>query len=951
MFGRDRELAEATAALEAAARGQPRVLLVGGDAGIGKTTLTTAIAEQAAGLGFTVLVGHCLDIADGVALRAVREALRQAVLARADDELPPVTRRLAPYLRGETDQGSVDELGTVVGELAAQSPVLLVLEDLHWADRSTIDLATALSRTARGPLCLLLTYRADEINRHHQFSGAVAEMGRGPGAVRLELHALDERSISEIVRSRGIDDDAASQQVVERSEGNPLYAEELLAAGPGGLPEQLGALMLARVDALSDTTRGLLRLASANGSRLDAELMCHVTGLDAAAVDASLREALAANVVTHVGSHLDFRHGLLREAVYGDLMPGERTEAHRLIAEAVERRSEADASLSDLGVVAFHWHAARDLRRAYQASVRAGLAAHKLGLRDGIAHLERALELYDRVPHDAGPVRAELLAVLALLHHRCSEWDRSRVLIAKALDALTETSDPHAAARVYTTYVYTDFELEGYVGQEEALDLAIAGLGDQLTRELAEAMSMRAELMMRLERLREGEELAPRVIELGAALGLPAVEATGWWVSALCSMGRGHPDHAARQFHTAGSLARRGGELYQAYKHDGERLAMLVNGVDTHRGVGLAEELWRDATAAGFPDSARKAAFWLVSGLVNLGRLDAAAETMDALLVDGPLGRIEGIGAHVALLIARGDYHAALLAERPRMAMVRQFLGFPNTEEVLLHVKVLLANGLVSEAVEVADEYSSRIEPSDFPMSLGVMAAVLYLALEATRADARVVDADLLSRADALLSRSEAGLVDGPPASETGVSVLSAKALRAELHGEPATDLWRAAYDAAIPVGAGFALPVRLRFVQSLLSEGVRDEARALLPEVVADARAMGMNGVLEEALKLGRRHRIPVPGDDRPSKLDILTAREREVLDVLATGATNRAIAERLFISEKTVSVHVTNLLAKLGVTNRTEAAAVARDLAPATPAAARAEGLTRGLGVHPMS
>jgi DNA-binding NarL/FixJ family response regulator len=120
-----------------------------------------------------------------------------------------------------------------------------------------------------------------------------------------------------------------------------------------------------------------------------------------------------------------------------------------------------------------------------------------------------------------------------------------------------------------------------------------------------------------------------------------------------------------------------------------------------------------------------------------------------------------------------------------------------------------------------------------------------------------------------------------------------------------------------------------LRLVQALLAEGERDEARTALPELLAEAKAMGANGVVEKALELARRHRIPLPGDDRPSKLDVLTAREREVLDVLASGATNRAIAERLFISEKTVSVHVTNLLAKLGVTNRTEAAAVARDLA----------------------
>jgi DNA-binding NarL/FixJ family response regulator len=130
-------------------------------------------------------------------------------------------------------------------------------------------------------------------------------------------------------------------------------------------------------------------------------------------------------------------------------------------------------------------------------------------------------------------------------------------------------------------------------------------------------------------------------------------------------------------------------------------------------------------------------------------------------------------------------------------------------------------------------------------------------------------------------------------------------------------------------VGPGLALPIRLRLVQSLLVGGERDEPRTALPEIVDEARAMGAQGVVDDALKLARRHRIPVAGDDRPHRLDILTAREREVLDVLATGATNKAIAERLFISEKTVSVHVTNLLAKLGVTNRTEAAAVARDLA----------------------
>jgi hypothetical protein len=155
---------------------------------------------------------------------------------------------------------------------------------------------------------------------------------------------------------------------------------------------------------------------------------------------------------------------------------------------------------------------------------------------------------------------------------------------------------------------------------------------------------------------------------------------------------------------------------------------------------------------------------------------------------------------------------------------------------------------LVDEALEVADEYSSWVERSDFPIVLGVLAHVLYLALEAARAASQSFDTGLPARADALLARADAGLVDGMFGWEHGVSVLSARALRADLHGEPTVGLWRAVYDAAVQVGEGFALPVRLRLVQALLAEGRRDEARTSLPEVVADAKAMGMNGVLEEA-------------------------------------------------------------------------------------------------------
>ena len=279
LFGRDRELTEADEALEVAASGTPQVLLIGGDAGIGKTTLATAVAERARARGFVVLTGHCLDIDRGAALQPVREALRGALVRRPDDDLPPVTRRIAEFLRGGSEEAALDDLGLAVAELAAESPLLLLLEDMHWADRSTQDLAVSLAHTALGPLCLALTYRADELTRRHPFRRALVEIGRSAGARRVDLTPLDREGIAGIIEaSTGHRDNALVGSVLARSEGNPLYAEELLEVGPEQMPGPLSDLLLARVDALTTATRNLLRLASANGSRLDLPLLADCVG-------------------------------------------------------------------------------------------------------------------------------------------------------------------------------------------------------------------------------------------------------------------------------------------------------------------------------------------------------------------------------------------------------------------------------------------------------------------------------------------------------------------------------------------------------------------------------------------------------------------------------------------------------------------------------------------------
>ena len=372
LFGRDRELDEAERALSVAASGEPQALLVGGDAGIGKTAFVRAVSAHARGRGFTVLTGHCLDLDVGVPLQPVREALRAAVVDRAPEDLPPVTQRMAPFLRGASPAGEgspIEELGLIVEELAGEHPLVIVLEDMHWADPSTQDFAVSLSRTMRRAVCLLLTFRTDELTRRHPFRRSLVEIGRSVGAHRVDLAPLGRDGIGGIVEScAGHRDSALVGSLLARSEGNPLYAEELLQAGTDSLPGPLNDLLLARVDALSAPARDLLRLASVNGSRLDPDLLGQVAGLDEGPLEACLREAIDANVVTATGDHLDFRHGLLREAVYDDLLPGERTRAHGLLAAALQQRGD-DPGLAELGLLAFHWYAAHDLPAAYAASV------------------------------------------------------------------------------------------------------------------------------------------------------------------------------------------------------------------------------------------------------------------------------------------------------------------------------------------------------------------------------------------------------------------------------------------------------------------------------------------------------------------------------------------------------------------------------------------------------
>ena len=383
LLGRERDTAELDEALGLAAQGTPQVVLVGGDAGIGKTTLVASLERRAEHTGFTVATGHCLDLeAAGISFAPAVEAVR-ALLGGEDLGSRPSARRMLRLLDPEAPRSTepfrvLDDLRQTVLEAAAAGPVLVVLEDMHWADRSTQDLAASLSRTARGGLLLVLTFRSDELHRRHPFRRTLAEISRTVGCRRIDLGPLGPADIAGIITARieGPPDPSVLGSVLARSEGNPLYAEELLAAHQQEVPGHLSDLLLARIDALDEGPRGLLRLASVNGTRLDTATLAELAGLDEALTEGYLREALDANVLRQAAGFLEFRHPLLREATYDDLMPDERTRIHGRLAGILQERVDAEShpGLATVSRLAFHWDAAHDLPRTLAASVRAGLA-------------------------------------------------------------------------------------------------------------------------------------------------------------------------------------------------------------------------------------------------------------------------------------------------------------------------------------------------------------------------------------------------------------------------------------------------------------------------------------------------------------------------------------------------------------------------------------------------
>ncbi|HEY7075055.1 MAG TPA: AAA family ATPase, partial [Solirubrobacteraceae bacterium] len=562
--GRAPELAELEAALADAAAGNPSLAFVAGDSGIGKSRLLSEFLRRARAEGARTLTGDSIELGDGeLPYAPLVDALRP--LAREHD---PVLEGLAPATRGELGallpglgdgrpgDGAADAqarlfeaLLTLLDELAHERPLVLALEDLHWADRSTRSFLTFLSRSLCGERVLVVaTYRADELHRRHPLRPLLAELERDASARRLELRPLarDElaEQLADILGAPPGGD--LLQRLWARSEGNPLFTEELLAAGldgRGGLPPTLRDALMVRVERLSVPAQDVLRLLAV-GQRLDHALLAEAGGQDSATLREALREAVASHIVvaTQDGSYT-FRHALLREVVEDDLLPGERAELHLALAHALERRPGAGAHL--LAGIAHHYLQAGDQAAALSACVRAAAAAESVRAHgEAAAQLERALELWDRVADPealAGTGRVDLLARAGRAFADAGNPARGEALLEHAVELVDTQAEPHRSAALRDSLARVQWTRNR---GEQALSTARAALdllgADDVSPERASLESWWTHRLMLMGRYQKAVRAAERSMQVATAAGdvLSQIRTRGAEGVALIGLGR-----------------------------------------------------------------------------------------------------------------------------------------------------------------------------------------------------------------------------------------------------------------------------------------------------------------------------------------------------------------------------------------------------------------------------
>ena len=989
IVGRDREMAAASRVLAEALAGRGALLLIGGEAGIGKTALAAAIGAEAEARGASVSTGRCYDLTETPPYGPWRELFAQLP---EQETTPPIRAMIAGHFLAGAAPDQAALFRAVRERLAsvAARPLVLFLDDLHWTDGASLDLLRAVARHLSSlPILVIAAYRDDELHANHPLAQALPALIRESSAARLDLHRLDDAAVRSLVDARyALDDvDAAhlARYLHARTDGNPLFITEILRtledeeilARDGGrwrlgdvlqvrVPAMLVHLIDRRMAPLDPEARRLLALAALIGHTVPLTLWEAVADADEMALVAVSARAMAARILEPSADGMDmhFSHALVRQALYEGIAPVQRRIWHRRVAEALVALPAPDPDAA-----AFHFRQAGDAR-AVAWLVRAGERAQRAyAWQTAATRFAAAVDLMgpDTDEQDA---RGWLLVRLA--------WLRRYGYPREGIAALDEAVRIAHAAGNGTLAAYTMFARgivryhrgevrEGLaemvrgvtaLGALPAPDRAIIDVPADITAYLGDPRGTLVGFLAGTGHYREAIEAGERTVA-GAA---PSIEVSHGLGIAYAAMGR--PDAAHQAFQQA----------RDDFRALGQQLAVGESAMDELRWVTLpyradrlterirlaadAEEAWTRAHGAleELPPRLARLTLLFVEGNWAEARAVAMAARANGIYrnmarsILGPLARAQG-DADLAWSVVREDlphgpesvpgdtyYPTALILIRLAAALALDAGDHATARAWLeMHERWLIWNGAIAGEAEgllgwavyyracgdaaraehaATDALGRAMDPRQPLVTLAVRRLLGTLATEANEMDrGREHLTTALTLADACAAPYEraltlVALADTHEAPEAITALDQARATATELGARPL-----------------------LQRVQ--MSLGHRYHALRLAGEAAhayAAAQAVGNELAARTVDPELRRHwvdevTVGIPAAYRPKARRAttihLTAREWDVVRHVARGESNREIADALFIAERTVEMHVSNSLSKLGYRSRTQLAA----------------------------
>jgi len=940
LVGRETELAALDALLAEALRGAGRTVVIAGDAGIGKSRLLATFLVHARSSGAQILHGQCIKAEARRPFGPFVDSLRgvTGVVPAPEAEREALTD---PDLRYR----SLRSFAKTFADLARRAPIVVAIDDLHWADEGTLELFTYLAKALQERTALLVgAYRTDGLDRLHALRASLTALTRGRLVDTVTLGRLSLDDTNEMIHAtlgqpRGVPKDLV-RTIDERCEGNPFFIEEILKAlvetrllvyRDGGwhhegrvgdlvLPSSVRDALQDRFAGLSENARQALRIAAVIGPSFDFALLRQMTRMPDEALTLALRQAVEAQLIDESDSSetdvFRFHHALTRESVLAELLSRERRLLHRDVALALEERAGADTE-SDAEELAYHYDEAGMADQAFRYHDLAGRRAVRLfAFGQAHRHLARAIEL--------APDGADL----ADLQLRFAQ-------------AAFRTGEGHAALRA-AQEAHRAYEARGDVGRTGVVLSVLSGIHIYFG-EADEATRLSEEAIRLLEPLGETAELADayrlRNLEDTVSNTIDAFRGPTEWTDRVIEIGR----RLHRSDIQTGGLRERGLKLVREGKSEGMK--------DLETALALAYE-------SGGPGLVFACRLALMSATVLLGRApaerrrlyeDAVAHAHEHGYVGDLLSALE-----VEQAIASGDFDRAMRISRLlvpdraasaevgiRIALVHVARGGPEAMPDLEALRRRLLKGppvltsfaatsaqplLLAENPSAAIEHAElAVKPLTEGSSIWNLDIAVVLGVEAAR---RLGDASTLDRWIALA-------MHGVPAPIESRERQARRAYGGALVAERTGDLNSAVRLAGLSVEMltdgqwPFVWTIACLHRAELLLRRRHPEdeaaARADLEAVIAFWRRGGARWFLGRLASWAHAHDLSMPAPARriATVKTALTPREREVAGLIAEGFTNRQIATRLVISERTAESHVERIMAKLAVRNRAEIAA----------------------------